>query len=269
MARLKRALQTFGPATAIVALLVGVSTLPPDTSLRDIQSVGTLRACVPTSYPPLVTGDPAAPGVDVEILNAIAAKLNVRLVLSLSSEMGRDFNPLNWNLNRAKCQIVAGGVVASNQTRSFLETSPSYAETGWAIVSKQPLESVSGKTLGALTLVSGLDRIALAGYLRGQNSTVRVVPSEEMFEQNINDGTFDGGVTEALLASQLASKNDWHVDRVSETLASYPVVLGLWKGDLTLKHQVDAAITDMQSDGTMATILGKYGVNQPEGGEAL
>jgi ABC-type amino acid transport substrate-binding protein len=263
MARLQRALQTFGPATAVVALMIGVSTLPPDTSLRDIQNVGTLRACVPTSYPPLVTGDPAAPGIDVEILNVLASKLNVRLVLSPSPEMGRDFNPLNWNLNRAKCQIVAGGVVATNQTRSFLETSPSYLETGWAIVSKEPLESLSGKTLGALTLVSGLDRIGLAAYLRGQDSAVKVVPTEDVFAQNINDNTFDGGVTEALLASQLATENNWHVERVSETLARYPVVLGLWKGDLTLKHQVDAAIADMQADGTMDAILRKYGANQP------
>lgn len=264
MGRFKRALRTFGPAAAVVALLVGVSMLPPDTSLRDIQSAGTLRACVPTSYPPLVTGDPSAPGVDVEILTLLAERLKVRLVLSPSAEMGRDFNPRNWNLNRAKCQIVAGGVVASNQTRSFLETSPAYAETGWAIVSKEPIESLAGTTLGALTLVSGLDRIGLASYLRGQQSTVRVVPSEELFVSSIQDGSFTGGVTERLLASQLASENGWHVAPISDTLASYPVVLGLWKGDLTLKHQVDAAISDMLADGTMHAVLEKYGVN-PQG----
>ncbi|MBK1793231.1 transporter substrate-binding domain-containing protein [Devosia sp. WQ 349] len=269
MSRYKRALQTFGPVTAVVALLVGVSTLPPDTSLRDIQNVGTLRACVPTNYPPLVTNDPAAPGVDIEILSAVSAKLNVTLVLSPSAEMGRDFNPLNWNLNRAKCQIVAGGVVASSQTRSFLETSPSYAQTGWAIVSKEPLPTLEGKTLGALTLVSGLNRIELAGYLRNQQSTVRVVPTEAAFADNINSGTFDGGVTEALLASQLATENNWNVAPVSDALASYPIVLGLWKGDLTLKHQVDAAILDMKADGTMDAILAKYGVKQQTTGASL
>ena len=38
-------------------------------------------------------------------------------------------------LNIVLLWSVTGGVVNSQQTRSFLETGPSYADTGWAVVS--------------------------------------------------------------------------------------------------------------------------------------
>jgi hypothetical protein len=46
----------------IFGLLAAVNLLPPDTSMSEVRAAGVLRACLPTVYPPLVTGDPAAPG---------------------------------------------------------------------------------------------------------------------------------------------------------------------------------------------------------------
>ena len=66
-----------------VALLSAVYLLPPDTSLAQITAAGTLTACVPAERPPLVTGDPAAPGVDVDILAGIAQAIGVPLRLNI------------------------------------------------------------------------------------------------------------------------------------------------------------------------------------------
>ena len=96
----------------IFGLLGGVYLLPPDTSLSEVRKTGILRACLPPSYPPLVTGNPAAPGIDVELATAIAAKLSLRLVTSLNQAMGQDFNPRNWRVTRAQCEMLAGGEVA-------------------------------------------------------------------------------------------------------------------------------------------------------------
>lgn len=257
--RARRDLLSFG---LVLALLVGVSLLPPDTSLREIERVGTLKACVPPLYPPLVTGNPAQPGIDIELLQAVASKIGVALKLNENAAMGRDFNPRNWRLNRAQCQVIAGGVVNSSQTRSFLETGPPYADTGWAIVAPAPIESLQGKTLGALTLVSGLDRIGLASYLRAQSVTVRVVANADLLAAGIADGTFDGGVTEAMLAGKLAAEHDWNVDWAPPELTRYQIALGLWKGDITLKRAIGQAFADLKADGTIAIILDRYGVTR-------
>lgn len=248
----------------MIALLLLVTFLPPDTSLREVAEKEALTACVPVSYPPLVTGDPERPGIDIEILEAVADHLGVRLLLSPNPAMGRDFNPRNWSITRANCAVLAGGVVDSPLTRSFLETGPPYARTGWAVVAPELLDDVEGRTLGVLTLVSGLDRIGLASYLRSRNVTIRVVRDRAQLIAGIEGGTLDGGVTEALLAGELASENGWWVAFMPEELARHGVVLGLWKGDLTLKRGIDDAFRDLEADGTLAGILGRYGVAAPK-----
>src|SRR5437868_3234375 len=110
-----------GGLAIVFALMLLVTFLPPDTSLSEVQADHALRACVPTTYPPLVTGDPAKPGIDIDILHAIADSIGVELVLNPNDAIGRDFNPGHWDVNRGKCQVLAGGVVDSNLTRSFLD----------------------------------------------------------------------------------------------------------------------------------------------------
>lgn len=260
MPSLRRLWRNFGGVVLVLALLVAVALLPPDTSLSEVRAAATLKACVPPTYPPLVTGDPDKPGIDIELLQAVAKRIGVSLLLSENRAMGRDFNPRNWGLNRAQCQVIAGGVVNSQQTRSFLETGPSYADTGWAIVSPAPLASLQGINIGALTLVSGLDRIGLASFLRAQSAKARVVPSAEALVAGIADGTLDAGVTEAMLAEKLAADNGWTVTWAPEELARYRVVFGLWKGDITLKRAIDQAFAELAADGTIAAVLDKYGV---------
>ncbi|MCR6670115.1 ABC transporter substrate-binding protein [Devosia ginsengisoli] len=252
-----RDLISFG---AVLALLVGISLLPPDTSLREIERAGALRACVPPLYPPLVTGDPDRPGVDIELLQVLAQRIGVSLVINENGAMGRDFNPRNWGLNRAQCQVIAGGVVNSAQTRSFLETGPAYAQTGWAVVSPTSVESLEGKQVGVLTLISGLDRIGLASFLRNQGATARILTSPEALADGLADGTLDAGVTEAMLASRLAEEHDWTVAWAPPELARYNMVFGLWKGDITLKRVIDQTFAELAADGTIAAIMARYGV---------
>ncbi|HUH77480.1 MAG TPA: transporter substrate-binding domain-containing protein, partial [Devosia sp.] len=243
---------------AVLALLIGVSLLPPDTSLQEVETTASLKACVPPLYPPLVTGDPDRPGIDIELLRAVAGHMGVSLAISENRAMGRDFNPRNWNLNRAQCQVIAGGVVNSAQTRSFLETGPAYADTGWAIVSPAPLTSIEGLKIGTLALVSGLDRIGLASFLRARSATVRVVANPDALVAGIAEGTLDAGITEAMLASQLATENNWAVAWAPAQLGRYHLVFGLWKGDITLKRAIEEAFAALAADGTIAAILDRY-----------
>lgn len=267
MLTLRRLARDLGGIVVVLGLMLLVNFLPPDTSLSEVEASHAIRACVPTTYPPLVTGDPERPGIDIEILRAVADRIGVALLLSPIDAMGRDFNPRNWAINRGKCQVLAGGVVDSTLTRSFLDTGPPYAETGWAIVAPAPLEDISGRTIGALTLISGLDRIGLSSYLRRHDVTVRVVRNAQELVDGIAGGELDGGVTEALLAGGLAAENHWWVAFLPDELARYNLVFGLWKGDLTLKRKIVLAFHQLESDGTLTAILERYGAaTMGEGG---
>lgn len=258
MHAVRRLTRNLGGLVAVSVLLLLVTFLPPDTSHREVMTNGVVRACVPTTYPPLVTGDPEQPGIDIEILRAVADDMGVRLLLSPNDAMGRDFNPRNWAINRGQCEVIAGGVVDSALTRSFLDTGPSYAVTGWAVIAPAPLDGIEGLDIGALTLISGLDRIGLASYLRGQDVAVKVVRSGEALVDGIAGGDLDGGVTEALLAGGLAAENDWWVALLPNELERYNLVFGLWKGDITLKREIGRAFRRLEADGTIAGIIERY-----------
>jgi ABC-type amino acid transport substrate-binding protein len=239
-------------------LLGGVYALPPDTSLSEVRKSGLLRVCMPPSYPPLVTGNSEAPGIDVELVQAVARKIGVRMVVNLNQAMGLDFNPRNWRVTRAQCEVLAGGVVASPTTRSFLETSPSYAQTGWALVAPKPPADIQGRRVGVLTGISGLDRLALSRYLRAQAAEVTIVPNAAEFVQGLRAGRFDVGVTERLLGGQLAAREGWSVEWAAAELPRYPVVFGLWKGDLTLKRAIVSGLETLARDGEVAKIIARY-----------
>lgn len=258
MPDLRRFARNFGAIGAILGLLLAVTFLPPDNALKEVQASGALRVCTPATYPPLVTGDPERPGIDIELLRAVAARLRVDLALNVNDAIGRDFNPRNWGLSRAQCQVIAGGVVDSQQTRSFLETSPPHARTGWAVVSLQRPGDWKDRTVGVLAPVSGFDRIGLASFLRNEGARVVVVRTPEELVAGIAQGRFDAGVTEALLAARLAGEQKWNVAWAPPSLQRYGLVFGLWKGDLTLKRAIDAAVKDLAASGTTAAILGRY-----------
>jgi len=242
----------------IFAPLAAVYLLPPDTSLGEMRRAGVLRACVPTLYPPLVTDDPAAPGIDIELLRGLARNLGVRLDVTHNEAMGRDFNPRAWHVTRAQCEVLAGGIVGSTATKSFLETSPAYEETGWAFILPKPLASLEGRRAGVLAGVSGLDRIGLARYLRERMVELTIAPGAAELVAGLRDGRFEFGVTERLFADQFASREGWDVEWAPATLPRYPVVLGLWKGDLTLKRAIVDGLAKLERDGEMAAIVARY-----------
>jgi ABC-type amino acid transport substrate-binding protein len=257
-------------ALPILGLLAAVYLLPPDTSLREVRRAGALHVCMPPVDPPFVSGDAKAPGIDVEILQALTRDLSLTLAPVPEPAMGRDFNPRAWHVTRAACEVLAGGVVASPMTRSFLETSPPYAQTGWALIAPQPPSAspasgggsgwgqLRGRKIGVLTPPSGLDRIALASHLRAAQVQVIILSGAEALVAGLREGRFEAGVTEKLLADQIATRERLVADWLPGDLPRYPVAFGLWKGDLTLKRALAGGLERLARDGTTAAILARY-----------
>ena len=244
----------------VAGLILAVSFLPPDTTLRQAQETGILRACVPDSYPPLVTGDADAPGVDVEVLGEVAGELGLRLQTVRNSNIGRDFNPRNWRLTRAQCLVIAGGVVDTVTTRGFLVVTEPHLETGWAAVTLgDPPPTLQGATVGFYAGLTGLDRLRLGLWLRQRGATVTVVSDRGAAHDGLVSGRFDVLVSEALTARGIAGEAGGNAVWLPEEAASrVPLGFGLWKGDLTLERAIERALRTIKRDGRMEEILTRY-----------
>jgi len=248
------------------AFLVAIQFLPPDTSLDEVRRAGALRACVPASAPPLVTGRPDRPGLDIELLREVASGLGVSLQVVTRPGLARDFNLRDSGITRAQCDVVAGGIVASPQTRAFIDVTAPYAETGWASVSTGAPTSAAleGRRVGVLAGTPGLDRLALSKRLREAGARVTIVAGADELAAGLRVGRFDLGVTEALVATRLAAE-------IGGAAAFLPgldrgaLAFGLWKGDLTLKRAIGERLARMESSGIIARIVALY-AGAPIGG---
>ena len=248
-------------AVAVIVALLGAATLlPPDTSLRVVRDRGTLRVCVPEAYPPLVTPEAERPGIDVELVDAIAEDLGLRLQLVPNPSIGQDYNPRNWRINRAQCEVIAGGVVATDLTRSFLETTPPHLETGWALLHDGDLGTLEGATVGFAPGASGLDRIALSRYLRSVDAQVQRFADVASLEATLQENAVDAGVSEALLVRTVAGRHGWTAAYVPAPLERAPIALGLWKGDLTLLRAVRGALERLRGSGEIDALIDRYGL---------
>lgn len=247
----------------IVVLLAAVTFLPPDTSLRDVERAGVLRVCVPDANPPLVTGDAAAPGFDVEILQEVAQDLGVRLLLNVNSSIGRDFNPLNWRLTRANCSVIAGGVSDTRATRGFLQTLPTGIATGWMLLSTEGAAPEQNSTVGVLPAGAGFNRLELSRFLRSKDVRPRVLQTPDQAARALRSGEIS-----AVIGSRFVLQN-MQEEIPEATLRWMPeppfehhdLALGLCKGDLTLLRAFRRSMERMEREGTLRAIGENYGIS--------
>lgn len=247
--------------SAIATLLFALSFLPADTSLSELRKTGVLRVCVPAARPPLLTGDAARPGYDAEVLADLARRMGLRLSLRISPAMGTDFNPRNWRLNRGQCELIAGGVVDSAETRGFLQTIPTGAMTGWAVILPEG-DALSAGMTAAVLPAPGLDRLALSRAMRTAGVRVSLAADTGQMIRELSDGTVAAGITGRAIADDIIAKQagfiaDWlRIDGAGPV----PFAVGAWKGDVSLRRAVAGHIAEAEGDGTLTRLREVYGL---------
>ena len=258
LARISALLGQYGGLLVAVGLLCAVYLLPPDTSLAEIRRNGILTACVPPSRPPLITGDPQQPGLEIELLEAIADEIGVRFVPNTIASIGQDFDPSLWRITRAQCAIIGGGMLDTADTRAFLEVSPAYGETGWMVISKTPGETIEGRKAVVLANIPGVDRLGLSRFLRQQNVSVRLVRTTDDLAAALQDGSAEIAITDALFARKIAADLGFSTQQLPPPFGTQSLVFGLWKGDLTLKRAIRDAFSRIERDGRLMALVDKY-----------
>jgi ABC-type amino acid transport substrate-binding protein len=239
--------------------------LPQDTSFSEARRTGLLTACVPSSFFPLAMPHAADKGFDIRLLDEIARRLDLTLNLNVIPNIGRDFDPRGWGINRASCQIIAGGISVTARTRAFLETAATGIDTGWAILARSQASLAKGTPVGVYPGYGGLDRVALSQFLREHELRLQLMPTAAALERALTDGAFDTGVTESLSARAIAKAHP------ELTIAWLPIPdnraslgFGLWKGDLTLKRKVLAVLDQMRREGFVTRLETEYGLGPIE-----
>ncbi|RRH70303.1 hypothetical protein [Falsigemmobacter faecalis] len=222
----------------LAGFLAAVSFLPADTSLAERQASGQLRYCVADQNSPLIR-DPAAggPGPELRLMQAAAGRLGVQLRLVEVANIGRSFNPADWNLTRAQCDVLGGGLADSAANRGFMTLIP----TGQQIALRRSgtaEEPPPGTKVGVFAGTAGLDRVRLSGFMRSRGW--QPVPLRR--EADLR-AWIAGGAPAIFLSLTPLPEGTAHHPLAAEAGEVRDLVFGLWRGDTTFTRAFREAIS--------------------------
>lgn len=151
----------------------------------------------------------------------------------------------------------------TQQTRSFLQTIPTSAETGWVGMSRTGAMPDSGARVAVFPGTSGLDRLALSRWLREQGLHAAPTRSPEQLANTLRSGETTAGITERFVAGDLQLDGFSLFWLPEQSFQRHRMAFGLWKGDQTLKRAVISSLEKLGNAGALTAIEERYGLARP------
>jgi len=215
-----------------VIMLLVVRELPPESSLAQVREGGALTVCVPPSLPPLLTprsGSDQYQGSEAELVRSITAEIDVSVQWNPQPGWGDTIDPSDWGMRPSACQLVVGGIAASEETRTLMELVP-YRTAEWSIAG----DPGAGPT-GLYLPFWGIDRGQAARWIRDQGYEQRY-----LFGAKAARDALQGGKVSAILSLRPVARwlaGDRQV-RPVQGLSAETLVLATWKGRTTINREV-------------------------------
>ena len=220
-----------------IIMLLAVRELPPDSSLAEVREAGTLIVCNPPSLPPLLTpqqGGNRYEGTEADLVRSITDKIGVSVQWNPQPGWGDTIDPSDWGLRPSACDLVVGGIVDEEETRSLLELVP-YRSVGWAFAG----DPDAGAT-GLYVPFWGVDRGQAARWLRDEGYDLRF-----FFNGDVARDALHRGEVSAVLSLEPVA--DWIATgearvRVVSGLPGETLAIATWKGRTTLNREVQRVV---------------------------
>ena len=262
---LRASLAAMAAATALVlsACAGGGGGETPDGNGGDtgLMTDGTLVVGMNLQYKPEMflddNGDPA--GYDVDLLNALAADMGVKLQIE-----NLDFNGLIPGLQAGQFDMVSVGLGATDERKKVISFSRGYVP--YATILGVPAGATREATIDAYNQ-KGVVITALQGSTSEQlitdmfpNATVSSFPDQNAALLEVASGRADAVIVEDYLLADFNKSNGdaLKVAELDKPLTLYFGAWGVQKDNQALIDTLDAFLCKVQTDGTMAELYTKW-----------
>lgn len=214
---------------------------------------GTLVMGTNATFPPYeyYEGDEIV-GIDVEIAQAIGEKLGMEVTVE-----DMEFDALIPALASNKVDIVAAGMTVTPERQESVNFTDTYATAAQVIMVKQgsdiaSSEDLNGKILGVQMGTTG---DSLASEIEG----AQVERFNKYFEavQSVLQGKIDAVIIDSAPAKAFAEKDE-NLVILDEALSSEDYAMAVNKDNTELLDKVNAAIAELEEEGTLDEIVDKY-----------
>jgi len=245
---------------AAVLLLGSTATAgEADGSLARVKKAGTLTVCAVDGLLPYSSSDKNTPGFEVEIAQAVGRELNISVRHHWTTWDG-----LIPALTSKRCDAIIDGMFITAERKKVIAFSRPYYGSGETILVRKDnttirgLSDLKGKKVGVL---SGSVTVE---YLRKKGiATLVVYPDQNTIILELNNGRIEAAYLEAPSAAWALKKDSTlNIKIVKEYIPEerFNAGVGLRKEDSALLEAINSIVTKLVQNGTIARILGKYGV---------
>ena len=246
--------------------LVAVGTLAAcsntsGTSVKKVQDSKQLVLAVSPDYPPfeyqtIKNGKNTVVGIDIDLANAIAKKLDVKLKVSTM-----DFNNVLTALSQGKADIAISGISATtDRKKSFDFSNVYYDATNEIVVKKSDLSKYNSisdfKGLKLAAQKGSTQETAVNNQITGSVLVSLAATGDEINE--VKGGMVSGAVMEDMIAkSYVAANPDLAIANVKiPNLKSNPgMAVAVQKGSTELTSKINEVISEMKSSGELEKII--------------
>ncbi|MDY0972708.1 cystine ABC transporter substrate-binding protein [Siccibacter turicensis] len=243
-----------------VALVAGVSVnaMAQENLLNKVKERGTLLVGLEGTYPPFsFQGDDGKlTGFEVEFAEALAQHLGVKAALK----------PTKWDgmlasLDSKRIDVVINQVTISDERKKKYDFSTPYTVSGiQALVKKENANTIKtaadlkGKKVG-VGLGTNYEEWLRANV---QGVDIRTYDDDPTKYQDLRVGRIDAILVDRLAALDLVKKTKDTLAAAGEPFSRQEAGVAVRKDNEDLLKAIDAAIAEMQKDGTLSKISEKW-----------
>ena len=245
----------------IIALILCLATLvclftscgAKGKTLAEVKKAGKLTVATSPDFPPFesLEGDKVV-GIEVDILNLIAAELGVELDI-----VQMDFDSVLLGVQSAKYDCGMSGITASEARKeNMLFTTPYYnaaqvivVKAGSGITGKADLD---GKSVSVQTGTTADAGCTEAGY------NVQAFAANADAKAALVTGKVDAWVVDNLTAMQMVEEGDGLVI-LGENMTEEPYAFAFAFGSEDLVAEIDTVLKKLIDNGTIEKIFADYG----------
>ena len=222
-------------------------------ALSAVKKAGKLVIATSPDFPPfenLENGEVV--GIEIDILNKIAEKIGVALVIEQM-----DFDSVIPGIQAGKFNVGVSGITVTEERKKNVDFSNPYFLASQAIV-VTPDSAIASKADLTGKKISVQTGTTAEDYCMGEGYEVLAFTANNDAAAALTAGKADAWVVDNEVAVALAAEQGLVV--LDEAMTSEPYAFAFPKGSETLVTEFNKIITEMIADGTIQSIFDQYGV---------
>jgi polar amino acid transport system substrate-binding protein len=196
-------------------------------------------------------------GFDIDYAKAAAEKMGKEVV----------FQPIDWStkeseLSSGRIDLIWNGYTITDERKEKVLFTKPYLMNAQVLVTKadskiSTLDNLDGKVIGVQSLSSALDALN-ASDLSEKISQVTEYKDNVLALNDLKIGRIDAVVIDQVVADYYLTQEQGTFEMLSESLAPEEYGIGVKKGNEKLLKDLQAALDELNEDGTAAQISEKW-----------